>query len=92
MQQFTSSITSKGQVTIPKNVRDLLGVSSPDKISFIIEKDLVKIMPATSVVEATAGILKSKMKSLSPRQEKKAAESAIAQEVIRRSNNKGQKK
>ena len=35
---------AKGQVTIPKNIRDLLGVSNGDHITFVVEKGKVHIV------------------------------------------------
>jgi AbrB family looped-hinge helix DNA binding protein len=37
---------SKGQVTIPKDVRKVLGVSEGDRISFVVEDDTVRIVNA----------------------------------------------
>jgi len=39
MKEILSTITSKGQVTIPKDVREHLGVSTNDPIAFVIEDD-----------------------------------------------------
>lgn len=39
-----AKVMAKGQVTIPKDVRDVLGVTSGDRISFIVEKDTVRIV------------------------------------------------
>lgn len=36
MSQFASTITSKGQVTIPKRVREELGVGASDRVEFVI--------------------------------------------------------
>ena len=35
---------SKGQVTIPKDIRDVLGVSSGDRITFIVENGSVRLV------------------------------------------------
>ena len=40
----SSKVTSKGRVTIPKCVRDVLGVSSGDRVTFIVERDTVHIV------------------------------------------------
>ena len=39
MKEIVSTITSKGQVTIPAEVRRHLGVRRSDKVSFVIEPD-----------------------------------------------------
>ena len=43
---FTDSakVMSKGQVTIPKDVRQILGVNTGDRITFIVEGNSVRIM------------------------------------------------
>ena len=43
-----STLTSKGQVTIPKNIRDALGVTAGDRITFTVMPDGVVIMRARS--------------------------------------------
>jgi antitoxin PrlF len=35
----TSTVTSKGQVTIPKRIRDELGLSAGTEVEFIVQKD-----------------------------------------------------
>lgn len=39
-----AKIMAKGQVTIPKDVREVLGVTSGDRISFIVEGKTVRIV------------------------------------------------
>lgn len=39
MQQIVSTITSKGQVTIPVEVRRYLGLKTNDKVAFVIDAD-----------------------------------------------------
>ena len=37
-------VMSKGQVTIPKNIRTALGVSAGDRVTFIVEDGSVRII------------------------------------------------
>ncbi len=39
-----AKVMAKGQVTIPKDVREALGVASGDRISFIVEGGAVRIV------------------------------------------------
>lgn len=39
-----AKVMSKGQVTIPKDVREALGVTNGDRISFIVEGNNVRIV------------------------------------------------
>lgn len=39
-----AKVMAKGQVTIPKDVRDVLGVTSGDRITFIVEGNTVRIV------------------------------------------------
>ena len=40
----STKVMAKGQVTIPKDVREALGVSSGDRISFIVEGNTVRLV------------------------------------------------
>ena len=56
MQQTT--LTSKGQVTIPKNIRDIIGLHTGDKIEFVItDKNEVILRPITKKVDDVFGLL-----------------------------------
>ncbi len=39
-----AKVMSKGQVTIPKDVRDVLGIDSGDRVTFIVEGNTVRIV------------------------------------------------
>lgn len=56
----TTRITQKGQVTIPKHIRDYLGVKTRNYIKFRIEKGKVVINPAASL-EENFGKIKAKI-------------------------------
>jgi AbrB family looped-hinge helix DNA binding protein len=54
----TATITSKGQITIPKMVRDALHLHSGDKLEFIVSQDgEVLIRPVTKKVDDVFGRL-----------------------------------
>lgn len=39
-----AKVMAKGQVTIPKDVREVLGVTSGDRVTFIVEGNTVRIV------------------------------------------------
>jgi len=39
-----AKVMSKGQVTIPKNIREALGVESGDRVMFVMDGDDIKII------------------------------------------------
>jgi antitoxin PrlF len=84
MNEQLNVVTRKGQVTIPVDIRRALGLKEGDKVAFVLEENQVTLTKKESVVEQTAGALKSDIPALSPREERKAAEEAIAEDVIRR--------
>lgn len=56
-----STITEKGQTTVPKKIRDFLHLAPGDKIDFTIGSDgKVTVMPVTIHVSQLKGIIKSK--------------------------------
>lgn len=42
-----AKVMSKGQVTIPKNVREALGIKTGDRVTFIVNNGQVTIMNST---------------------------------------------
>lgn len=58
MNLHKATITSKGQVTIPKEIRKFLSLSPGDEIDFIIGNEgEVRITPKTSDIRALKGLL-----------------------------------
>jgi antitoxin PrlF len=53
----TTTLSSKGQIVIPKEVRDKLGIEAGDRIQFIEDDDGFKIVPATRDIRALKGIV-----------------------------------
>ena len=84
MKELLSTVTSKGQATIPVEVRRLLGVMHHDKIAFVVENDKVRVIRKGSVVACTAGAVKSDRPPLSARELREEFERGVAEEVLER--------
>ncbi len=62
----TSTLTSKGQTTVPKDVRRHLGLKPGDKIRFLVEDDgRVVVLPATLHLRDLRGSLPKPPKTVS---------------------------
>src|SRR6478752_8281618 len=62
----TAVLTSKGQTTIPKDVRDYLGLRPGDRIEFVLTEDkTVLLKPATRAVTDLKGFLPKPPKPVS---------------------------
>jgi len=57
MGGMITTMTTKGQVTIPAEVRKMLGVKPRDKVSFRIEHGEVKLTRVASTLEAAYGAI-----------------------------------
>ena len=55
----TATITSKGQLTIPKNVREALGLVAGDRVTFVkLEDGNFAVVPETKSVMSLRGIIR----------------------------------
>jgi antitoxin PrlF len=46
----SSTISSKGQITVPQEIRKRLGLEPGDRVEFVVEQDRTVIRPARSEV------------------------------------------
>jgi AbrB family looped-hinge helix DNA binding protein len=81
----TSSVTTKGQVTIPVHIRRLLGLSPRDRVAFLVKDGKVELAAASaqSLSSRTAGALMQYRRKPAPRprDERDAFEQSVAEEV-----------
>ncbi|MEJ2583336.1 MAG: type II toxin-antitoxin system PrlF family antitoxin [Acidobacteriota bacterium] len=62
----SATLTSKGQVTIPKAVREELGLKDGDQVAFrVLEDGTVIVEPETIELADLQGVLKPKKKGVS---------------------------
>jgi AbrB family looped-hinge helix DNA binding protein len=54
----SATVTSKGQITLPKAIRDLLRLGAGDRVDFVVKDDgTVVLRPSTVDVRALSGLL-----------------------------------
>ena len=71
-----SSISSKGQVTIPAEIRKSLHLATGQKVKFSCKDNVITIVPVENDISSVFGLLKSS-KSVSLAEMDKAIASAI---------------
>jgi len=55
LQEVHASVTSKGQVTLPAEVRRVLGIRPRDKVTFAIDRHQVRLVRARYTLESAFG-------------------------------------
>jgi len=82
----TTSITRKGQLTVPQQVRNLLGLSRGDKVTFVEDNGKIVVRRDTSIVARTAGSVRTPVKDHTAEELREVTEIEIAEEAIFRSS------
>lgn len=73
----TATLTTKGQITIPKEVRDALGLEAGDRVEFVAEEEGVyKVVAATKDVRHLKGLVPKPKKPVSIEEMNRAIERA----------------
>jgi AbrB family looped-hinge helix DNA binding protein len=81
----TTTITRKGQITIPVEIRSALGLVEGDTVEFELEDStvLLRARPG-NVIERTKGAVKSERPAMTAEELRIAGETAIAEDVMER--------
>jgi AbrB family looped-hinge helix DNA binding protein len=85
MTEGVSTVTRKGQVTVPIEIRKALDIKQGDRVAFTLEDGHAKLRPQRSYVERTRGILKTDQPPMSAEEMREAAEEAFVDEAVARS-------
>ena len=80
MPVYESRVTQKGQVTVPAEIREKLGIKPRDFVRFESTPDGVRLLPVPSRVERHFGAAGSK-ETPSWREERTAFEEGVAREA-----------
>lgn len=79
-----TTVTRKGQITIPADVRQALNIHTGDRVAVNIEGNRIQLQVVGSVVLRTAGSLATAGPPLSAEELRRAAEDAIAANAVER--------
>ena len=82
MHEFETTITSKGQVTIPQEIRRLIGLHPKDKVRFEVDGEVVKIMRTSSKLLAGYGAVTPRSKPEDFQAAREEFEKGVARDVI----------
>jgi AbrB family looped-hinge helix DNA binding protein len=74
-----STVTTKGQVTIPKRIRDHLDIKPNDRVDFFVEGDRAVLVPVRPLSELRGVV--SPMPGSDIRSERRKAKRAVAKRV-----------
>ena len=74
-----ATITSKGQITLPKALREQLHLSPGDRVEFILDEDnVVRMLPRLASVKHLKGMLPNPAQAVSLEQMDDAIADAVA--------------
>lgn len=75
----TATLTSQGQLTLPKAIRELLGLQPGDRVSFRVRDDqTVVVEPETVDLRSLRGALKARRRGLTLAQMDEAVRAAAS--------------
>jgi AbrB family looped-hinge helix DNA binding protein len=78
-----AKMTSKGQITLPKAIRERLGLKKGDRVRFIVDDDgKVRLLPAKRDVSELMGILPKPKRRLSIEELDDIVQTAVARHVV----------
>lgn len=75
-----AKVTTKGQVTIPKGIRDALGIRPNDKVDFERDGERIVLVPLKTLKDLR-GAVKTKLK-MPHADAREAARAAVARRVM----------
>lgn len=80
---WTAKVSSKGQLTIPKPVREALNLGPGAKVLFTLRDGSAELEPISGDIQQWRGALKAEGVDASPEDIQEHVRRAIAEEVVR---------
>jgi AbrB family looped-hinge helix DNA binding protein len=86
MKQIITTVTRGGQVTLPAEVRRMLGVKPLDKVAFTIEDKEVRLVPVEYTVESAAGSVSPSARTSEVEERIEEAKEELAASLVEKLN------
>ena len=83
MREFVSSVSPKGQITLPAEVRRQFGVKPKDKVTVKVDDGQVRVTPASSGTDASYQAIPALPRSLSDQEMTDIAWEDHVEDVVR---------
>jgi antitoxin PrlF len=75
-----STVTTKGQVTIPKRIRELLGINPHDKVDFIQDGNKIVLKPVRTLLDLRGAVSGKQAGDFA--KERATAKKGVAERVV----------
>jgi len=79
----TSRVTSKGQTTIPKEIRRQLGIKTGDRVAFLLRDDGVLLRPVKGTLLDLRGSIKPRKRPEDLDEVRRVGKEGLAEKVVR---------
>lgn len=73
----TATVSSKGQVVIPKAIRDRLNIKAQDQLTFMVDRENIIIYPQTRLEDMQGRFFRQDQKPISLQHMKKIIKQAV---------------
>ncbi len=80
---WTATVSSKGQLTIPKPVREALGLKPGAKVLFTLREGKAELKPLSGDIQQWRGALRAEGPAIPWEEVQEHVRRAIAEEVVR---------
>ncbi len=84
MKEFTTTLTQRSQVTVPAEVRRVLGLKPRDRVTFAISDGEVRLKPVTYSLESAYGSVRPSREPEDFDELSRAARDAKAEHTLRK--------
>jgi antitoxin PrlF len=81
MKGSLATVTAKGQVTIPAEIRKALGLKPRDKVAFVLDQGEVRIEPSSSTIRLGFGAVRPRKRPEDFKQLRGEAQKWVADRV-----------